>query len=68
VAAGGKCKYLLCQRHALANRWRRAENLMRVPCLSQELQEGDHLSRKQAQEGPTIILKISDDRIYMVSV
>jgi len=31
---------------ALANRRRRAENLMRVPCLSEE---GDHLSRKQAK-------------------
>jgi len=62
MAAGGKCKYLLCQRHAFANRWRRAANLMRVPCLSQELQEGDHLSRKQAQEGPRIILKIYNDR------
>ena len=31
---------------ALANRRRRAANLMRVPCLSEE---GDHLSRKQAK-------------------
>jgi len=30
---------------ALANRRRRAANLMRVTCLSEE---GDHLSRKQA--------------------
>jgi len=35
--------------HALANRQRHAANLMRVPCLSQELQKGDHLSRKQAK-------------------
>jgi len=31
---------------ALANRQRRAANLMHVPCLSEE---GDHLSRKQAK-------------------
>jgi len=31
---------------ALANRRRRAANLMRVPCLSEE---GDHFSRKQAK-------------------
>jgi len=33
----------------LANRRRRAANLMRVPCLSEE---GDHLSRKQAKYCP----------------
>ena len=31
---------------ALANRRRRATNLMRVPCLSEE---GDHFSLKQAK-------------------
>jgi len=31
---------------ALANRQRRAANLMRIPCISEE---GDHLSRKQAK-------------------
>jgi len=33
--------------HALANRRRRAANLMRVQCRRQELQEGDHVSHNR---------------------
>jgi len=48
MAAGGKCKYLLyiasaVAADALANRQRRAANILRVLCLSKD---GDHLSMR----------------------
>jgi len=51
MAAGANVNIYFASAHALAECLRRAANLMRVLCLSQEGNHFNHLSRKQAKYG-----------------